>query len=95
MSGLDNEIQISRTFHSEGIPLLVSPVLLRHRQMGQIDLARLRKDRAGWLIEMGEVKSSEIGEEVMGQGQKKRLRSSQHFLSALLGHPTRLISLIR
>lgn len=94
-SGLNNELSQSKTYHQEGIPLLVSPLLLRKRELGQIDLARVTKDRTGnWLIEIGEVKSSEIGVEMMVRSQRKRLFSAQIFLSGLFGHRSKLIRLI-
>lgn len=93
-SGLRNEMLSSKSFHAEGIPLLVSPLLLRKRDLGQIDLSRLNKDKSGWLVEIGEVKSSEIGVEMMERFQKKRLLSAQNFLSGLFGHRTKLIRLI-
>ncbi|HXH75166.1 MAG TPA: hypothetical protein VNJ08_09395 [Bacteriovoracaceae bacterium] len=71
----------------------MSPHLLRLRNLGQIDLARLTKDRAGWLLEIAEVKSSETGLLQMELFQKKRLYSTQHFLAGLFGCRTKLISL--
>lgn len=94
-SGLKAEIDSSIEFHAEGTPLLVSPSLLRSRDLGQIDLARIKKERGDWVIEIGEVKSSETGVEQMERFQKVRLLSSQRFLSALLGHRSKLIRLIR
>lgn len=79
----------------EGIPLLVSPQLLRQRNLGQLDLARLIKDREGWIIVVGEVKSSDVGQVVMERFQKKRLNSAQNFLSGIFGHRTKLISLVK
>ena len=93
-SGLKNEIELSLTFHATGIPLLVSPALLRLRNLGQIDLARLKKDQQGWMVEIGEVKSSVIGEEQMERFQKKRLYSTQHFLAGLFGYRTKLSSFL-
>jgi hypothetical protein len=93
LSGHRNEIKASLGFHSKGIPLLVSPSLLRLRNLGQLDLARVIRDSEGWVVEIGEVKSSAMGEEQMQRGQKKRLFSSQHFLAGLFGHRTRLLSL--
>ena len=93
--GLNAEISFSKTFHAEGTPLLVSHQLLRSRDLGQIDLARVRKDRGGeWLLEIGEVKSSIIGSEMMIRGQRARLFGSQKFLSGIFGFPSRLIRLI-
>ena len=93
LSGHRNEIKSSLEFHSKGIPLLVSPSLLRLRNLGQLDLARVIRDSEGWVVEIGEVKSSAMGEEQMQRGQKKRLFSSQHFLAGLFGHRTKLLSL--
>jgi len=94
-NGLKNEQKFSLEFHQEGIPLLVSPKILRIRDMGQIDLARIIKNRGEWLIEIGEVKSSSVGEYQMEKCQIRRLFSSQHFLAGLFGHRTKLIRLIK
>lgn len=93
-SGLNEELFFSRTFHNEGTPLLVSPKLLRSRDLGQIDLARVRKERGEWILEVGEVKSSEIGIEMMIRGQRARLFAAQKFLSGIFGFPSKLIRLI-
>jgi hypothetical protein len=94
-SGPKEEINFSIHFHSTGIPLLVSPALLRRRNLGQIDLARLIKNKNGWILEVGEVKSSSVGEEAMGRFQLKRISCTQNFLSGLFGHPTKLLRLVR
>lgn len=74
------------------MPLLVSSQLLRERSMGQIDLARLRKERnSQWVLEIMEVKSSIVGEEMLIRGQRSRLYSSQNFLSSLFGISSKLI----
>lgn len=62
--------------------------------MGQIDLARMLKDQSGWMIEIAEVKSSSVGEEKLLRGQRYRLFMAQRFLSAIFGHPSKLLSLI-
>lgn len=92
--GLKKELELSVDFHSQGTPLLVSSSLLRHRCLGQLDLSRLMKDREGWIIELGEVKSSAVGEEMMERFQGSRLRASQKFLSALFGFRSKLIRLV-
>lgn len=61
--------------------------------MGQIDLARLKKDRSGWLIEIAEVKSSDMGAESMLRGQRSRLFSSIKFLSGIFGHRSKFLLL--
>lgn len=93
-SGLFNEIKFSRSFHADGVPLLISPKLLRARNLGQLDLARLRKDSDNWTIEIAEVKSSEVGELQMQRFQKMRILASQKFLSGLFGFRSKLIHLI-
>lgn len=92
-SGLKNEILFSKTFHSEGAPLLVSSLVLRSRDLGQIDLARIRKDKSDWLLEIGEVKSSQVGQEQFLRGQKQRLLNSQKFLSGIFGFRSKLLTL--
>lgn len=62
--------------------------------MGQIDLARLIKDSQGWLLELGEVKSSAVGIEQMERFQKRRLLATQLFLAGLLGYRTKLTRLV-
>lgn len=91
---LQLEIDFSKTFHAGGIPLLVSPKLLRSRFMGQLDVARFRKNRDGsWIIEVGEVKSSETGTEMLLRGQRKRLLSAINFLAGIFGYSAKLILL--
>jgi hypothetical protein len=93
-SGLLNELHFSCEFHADGIPLLISPRLLRSRDLGQIDLGRIRKDPEGWLIELGEVKSSQVGAFQMERFQKLRLYAAQKFLSGVFGFRSRLVRLL-
>lgn len=93
MKGLKLEQEFSREFHREGVPLLVSAALLRSRDMGQIDLARLQKIQGEWVIEIGEVKSSIMGAEQMLRSQRSRLYATQGFLSAVFSRPSRLRNL--
>lgn len=90
MKGFNLEKETSQTFHLQGVPLLVSSALLRSRNLGQIDLARICVDREGWIIEIGEVKSSSVGVEQMIRSQRSRLFASQHFISGIFGHRSRL-----
>lgn len=92
-SGLRLECAHSRSFHAEGIPLLVSPELLRRRELGQIDLARIRK-KESWIVEVAEVKSSAIGAEALVRGQRRRLIAAGNFLSGIFGASLRFISLV-
>jgi hypothetical protein len=92
-SGLRTELFHSKTFHSEGLPLLISPQLLRERDLGQIDLARLLK-KENWVIEIAEVKSSAMGFEAFQRGQRKRIILAGNFFSGILGYPVRFIRLV-
>ena len=92
-SGLKSEIKHSKGFHAEGLPLLISAQLLRTRDLGQIDLCRVKKDRGEWLIEVGEVKSSSDGIMMMSKSQRYRLNDSQKFLTAVFGHRGRILTL--
>lgn len=93
INGLDREKQYSHSFHLFCLPVLVSPQLLRERQLGQLDLVRLKKDQGGWLLEVGEVKSSAVGIESMERAQKKRIKAAQNFLAGIFSARTRLIKL--
>jgi hypothetical protein len=92
--GLKKELTASIEFHKEGVALLISEKLLRDRFMGQIDLCRLRKTPQGYLIEVGEVKSSSTGEQSYLRGQNLRISSTQSFLSGLLGYRIKLIRIV-
>lgn len=94
-NGLNREKQYSLAFHTSGIPVLVSAQLLRYRQLGQLDLVRLKRDQLGWLLEVGEVKSSSMGIENMERFQKRRINSAQNFLSGIFSARTRLIKLFK
>lgn len=93
-SGLKHEKDLSKEFHAEGIPLLVSPKLLRARDMGQLDLAKLFKRRGEWVIEIAEVKSSTVGTESLIKGQRARILSAANFLSGIFGFPSTVKNLI-
>ena len=82
INGITLELKMSKILHSDTIPLLVSPLLLRERGLGQVDISRISKDR----IEIFEVKSSAI----VGYTQKRRLVASSDFLSFVLKYPVSL-----
>ncbi len=90
-SGLERERAISRTFHARGVPLLVSPHLLRERSLGQLDLVRIHKGEEGWLIEVVEVKSSLTGGQALLRGQRARIIHAANFLAGVFGHPVRFL----
>ncbi|MES2529328.1 MAG: hypothetical protein V4598_19730 [Bdellovibrionota bacterium] len=92
-SGLSLEIIKSRDFHSEGIPLLVSPELLRKRELGQLDLVRMKK-KTDWIIEIAEVKSSATGFAALERGQRKRIISAGNFLCGIFGCSMKFIRML-
>jgi len=94
LHAIEIEKKASENFHAKGLPLLVSPQLLRARGLGQVDVARMIKQYGGWVIEVGEVKSSLVGSESMLRNQMNRLRNSQYFLSGLFGAPSRFIEIV-
>jgi len=77
------EQKLSVEFHQNSIPLLISPLLLRSRGLGQVDLARFKKNTE-MIIELCEVKSSKTGEFAM-RGQHLRLRKTGVFLGIIFG----------
>ena len=81
--GFDLEQQASRHWHKRGIPLLVSPKLLRSRRCGQIDVGVIAAGKEGKKICLVECKSSGLVSKV----QYGRLRRSACFLSSLLNFP--------
>lgn len=94
MSGLRLERILSTEFHAVGIPLLISPDILRKRDLGQLDLVRMTR-KASWTIEVAEVKSSDVGFEALARGQRRRIVSAINFLSGIFGHPAKFIHLGR
>ena len=92
--GLKLELQQSIHFHQHSVPLLVSSQILRSRQLGQIDLARMVKLRGEWLIEVAEVKSSQTGLMAM-RGQKGRLMQASNLLGKLFGLKVKLSRLVK
>jgi hypothetical protein len=93
LSGLALERERSREFHADGLPLLVSPKLLRSRELGQLDLARMKK-KESWILEVAEVKTSSVGDEALERGQRKRIVNAAKFLSGIFGCPVKFIRLV-
>lgn len=88
-SGESVEKKISLSFHQEGLPLLVSPVVLRSRGLGQIDLARFVKGPE-MVLEICEVKSSKLGSQSMRE-QRRRLLQASAFLASVFGKTIKFI----
>jgi hypothetical protein len=75
------ESQVSKYFHRECVPTLVSSVVLRSKNLGQIDIACLEKDHnKAWVLKIVETKYSRYPSKF----QIMRLRRTQDYLSRLL-----------
>lgn len=80
------EQSVSTQFHLEGVPLLISSNVLRKRNAGQVDLARMmRKGDVKW-IQILEVKSTGN----VSFGQRARLKTAAQFIGAVLKLPVEL-----
>lgn len=74
------ELAYSKSIHAKGIPVLLSPLVLRSYGCGQVDLALMKKIYSNWVIELYEVKTSGI----IGTKQKNRLKNAARFVSMIL-----------
>lgn len=75
--GQREELIYSLKVHNQsGVPLLISPLLLRELGAGQIDLAILER-KGDWRIILYEIKSSGFIDHL----QHKRLKKAAHLLS--------------
>lgn len=75
------EAQASKYFHRECVPALVSSLILRSKNLGQIDVAYLERDhKKSWVLKIVETKSSMYP----SRSQMMRLRRTQDYLSRLL-----------
>lgn len=80
MLGQKFEQEISKDFHQRGIPILISPMLLRKKGLGQIDLAHLVNNK----VIVYEIKSSRIGKQSLYRGKQiTRLRRSTFWLARI------------
>jgi Holliday junction resolvase-like predicted endonuclease len=83
-----SEAQASRRVHAHGIPLLVSPLCLRSRGLGQVDVAVV----IGEQVVVSEVKRTrrqDLMAPRVGERQLKRLRQSTHWLGLVLDRTAR------
>ena len=75
------ESDYSKEMHQLGVPALISPLLLRSLNLGQIDVAYIQKaSDKKWLLKIIESKSSLSPP----KGQMFRLRKTQDYLSRVL-----------
>lgn len=84
--GTNFEKEFSRTFHQQHCPVLISSLLLRSHEAGQIDMAGLQKKTNGWFLILYELK----GRVYPGRGQWIRLKKAQDYLSRVLEMESKL-----
>lgn len=81
------ELETSRIYHQHGVPALISSLVLRSHNLGQIDIAYLEKNKKqSWVLVILETKSSMYP----GRTQIMRLRRTQDYLSRLLEMESKL-----
>ncbi|MFZ4714848.1 MAG: hypothetical protein ACOYL6_14110 [Bacteriovoracaceae bacterium] len=84
--GRNLEKTLSYEFHQEGIPLLITPIILRRRNAGQVDLARvMRKGHTKW-VQIQEVKAGDG----ISFSQRNRLKIAAQFIGIVLKLPVEL-----
>lgn len=77
----------SRVYHKEGTPALISSLILRSHNLGQIDIAYLKKTKSQtWVLFIIETKSSLYPSRI----QMRRLLGTQDYLSRILGMESKL-----
>lgn len=75
------ESESSRFFHKKGVPVLVSSLVLRSQNLGQIDVSYLeKKAEKTWVLKIIEMKSSLYP----SRQQLFRLLKTQDYLSKVL-----------
>lgn len=75
------EANATAYYHKQGIPFLVSEVLLRSYNLGQIDVCYLKKNKnKSWVLKIIEIKSSIYP----SSKQYQRLKRTQDYLSKIL-----------
>lgn len=75
------ESESSKFFHQKGVPALISSLVLRSQNLGQIDIAYLEKNhKKTWVLKIIETKSSVYPD----RKQVFRLLKTQDYLSRVL-----------
>ncbi len=80
------EKEVSLYFHASYTPILISSKVLRHRSMGQVDVAFEKKGR----VYIAECKS---GKSRVGRWQLLRLQQASQFIGLILGRRVELIAI--
>jgi hypothetical protein len=88
--GKKSELKVSENIHANGIPLLISSQFLRSRGCGQVDLARFIYKKDKLVLEVIEVKSSQLGKQTSKTRQRRRLQYTCNLLGSLFHIPVKL-----
>lgn len=84
--GSNTEAEFTKIFHSSGMPLLVSSLVLRSRACGQIDCAKIEFHQQTKRINLTEVKSNSW----VSKSQQVRLLAAADFLSKIFSCSCRI-----
>lgn len=84
--GLQSEIKASKLLHSNYLPLLISPQILRTRSCGQIDLACFKDNE----IYLFEIKNRKLAKGSLSIKQRIRLSQSVRYISGVFNKKVRL-----
>lgn len=82
-NGIGLELEYGHYLHQHNLPLLVSPLVLRKRGAGQIDIAYIKDD----IVYICEVKSHLLPVAIE---QKNRIFCSALFIKTLLSLPVKI-----
>ena len=81
------EANLSAKFHKQGVPALISSVVLRSLNLGQVDIVYLEKNPThNWVLKIIETKFSQYPSPM----QMIRLRRTQDYLSRVLEMESKL-----
>jgi hypothetical protein len=78
--GEEFELNFSKEEVGSKIPVLVSPLLLRSFNLGQIDIAFLSKNKSEFILEVYELKTSKLP----SLSQLRRLKKTCNYLAQIL-----------
>ena len=82
-----HESDVSEVLHRSGVPALISSLVLRSQNLGQIDVAYLEKNKQkAWVLKIIETKTSMMP----SRAQMARLLKTQDYLSRVLDIESKL-----
>lgn len=84
--GIKAELKASYQLHQRYLPFIISPVILRNRNCGQIDLAHFTSEK----LYLFEIKSRNLGKQQICPRQRGRLLRSVQFLGLVFNRDVEL-----